>query len=86
MSQVAYEVVNNTILLVEKRVNKSTVAVLEELLARAREGKIQGLALIEFDGARDYVFHVVGSVENRPTFVLGAIAKFKHDISEQIGG
>ena len=84
MTQVAYKVYSLSI--IGQRPNADVVHELEDLLSKARAGTIQGLALIAFQGARDYKFHVVGVVENRPTYVLGAVTKFKHDISEQIGG
>lgn len=85
MTQVAYKKVCGNIFSIERTVNQDVVLYLEDLLRKARSGEIQGLALIAFEGTRDYRFHVVGVVEQRPTFVLGAVTKFKNDLSDQIG-
>lgn len=86
MTQVAYKkVYGNIFSIVECAANQELVLYLEALLRKAQSGEIQGIALIAFEGSRDYKFHVVGAVETRPTYVLGAVTKFKNDLSDQIG-
>lgn len=67
--------------LVSGIVSTDTVDVLQELLVRAKEGEILGLAIVAMRKSRQYEFNLTGEAARSATFTLGALGKFWHRIA-----
>lgn len=61
-----------------------TVTLLEDLLARARRGEVQGLAAVALGADGGYDLHATGAALNTPTLTLGTLSKLQHDIAAAI--
>lgn len=65
---------------VENEIDEPTVAVLEELLMQAREGKIIGLLAIAEYAGPTYRTVFTGNVQQEPVKYLGWLAEVQFDL------
>jgi len=62
--------------------SSNTIAVLEELLAKARAGEVLGMAFVAMYRAREYEVGYTGECVRSPTFTLGMLV----ELMRHIGG
>lgn len=85
MPVAAYNSAYHTLTVVRRKADAETVRVLEELLMRARDGEILGVAVVAITGLKEYELMTTGGAQDRPTFTLGALTKFKLMVADTLG-
>jgi hypothetical protein len=65
-------------------VSHDTIAALESLLARARDGEIIGLAYVALARQKNYVVDTAGEARRDPTFALGMVQILRRLIEDKI--
>lgn len=85
MSLAAYNSAFGAVKIVRTDVDDETVRVLEVLLSQAKAGKVYGVAVVSITGPKEYDMQLTGQAQDRPTFTLGALTKFKLLVADMLG-
>jgi len=67
--------------LVGREPSRDTIAVLTELLAEAKAGRLLGVAFVAMHKAREYEIGYTGECARSPTFTQGMLLDLVHHIS-----
>ena len=63
---------------------QATIEALRGLLRRAHEGRVGGLAWVEFDHGRAYAVDTAGIADNDPSWVRGCVAALDDELRERV--
>ena len=66
--------------------SEETVSLLKEMLKKAENGELLGVALVEVEKKRNFKFWLSGEASRSPTFTLGAVVKLEHELGRLING
>jgi hypothetical protein len=77
--------VGDILKIVEPTVSPETVAVLTDLLQKAKAGQVVGVAFVAIHNYQDYTVDVAGVVRIRPTLVRGMVRALDDELGRLIG-